>query len=148
GVDRRQVGRESGSAQAAVLPAHVRRAKGPRASAQHLARTAARIAEGGRSRTRKVTRMEFRRYVREHLPSLEVPREEEIVQELAQHLEDVYRDAIATGLDHDAAWAQATAALPSAASDLAAALRTASRSPVNRAGHNGRAHLDGAARPL
>ncbi len=92
--------------------------------------------------------MEFRRYVREHLPSLEVPREEEIVQELAQHLEDVYRDAVATGLDHDAAWAQATAALPSAANDLAAALRTASRSPVSRAGDAWRAHLNEPPRPF
>jgi len=77
--------------------------------------------------------MEFRRYVREHLPALEVLREDEIVEELAQHLEDVYRDGVAAGLDHDAAWARATAALPNAVDELAAALRTASRSPAGRA---------------
>jgi putative ABC transport system permease protein len=92
--------------------------------------------------------MEFRRYVREHLPSLEVRREDEIVEELAQHLEDVYRDALAAGLDHDTAWAQATAALPKAADELAAALRTASRSPVTRAGDAWRAHLNEPPRPL
>ena len=86
--------------------------------------------------------MEFRRYVREHLPPLEILREEEIVDELAQHLEDVYRDGVAAGLDHDAAWARAVAALPKAANELAAALRTASRSPVGRAADAWLAHLD------
>jgi predicted permease len=86
--------------------------------------------------------MDFRRYVREHLPALKVVREEEIVEELSQHLEDLYRDAVASGLEHDAAWARATAALPQAAEDLAAALRVASRSPASRAADALRAHLD------
>ena len=86
--------------------------------------------------------MEFQRYVREHLPALDIAREDEIVQELAQHLEDVYRDGLATGLDHDAAWARATATLPKAAEELAAALRTASRSPMNRARDAWLAHLN------
>ncbi len=92
--------------------------------------------------------MEFRRYVREHVPALEIAREEEIVQELAQHLEDVYREARAVGLDHDAAWTQATDALPKAADELAAALRTASRSSVNRAADAWRAHLNEPPRPF
>jgi putative ABC transport system permease protein len=86
--------------------------------------------------------MEFRRYVREHLPALKILREEEIIEELAQHLEDVYRDGIAAGLDHDGAWARATAALPKAADELAAALRTASRSPADRARDAYLAHLN------
>jgi putative ABC transport system permease protein len=92
--------------------------------------------------------MGFRRYVREQLPALDIAREEEIVQELAQHLEDVYREARAAGLDHDAAWSQATAALPKAADELAASLRTASRSPVNRAADAWRAHLNEPPRPF
>ena len=86
--------------------------------------------------------MDFRSYVREHLPTLNVPREEEIVDELAQHLEDVYREGLAEGLGDDAARTRATATLPSAANELSAALRTASRSPVSRAADAWRAHLD------
>lgn len=86
--------------------------------------------------------MHFRRYVREHLPPLKILREEEIVQELAQHLEDVYREAVSSGLDHDAAWTRATAALPRAADELAVALRSANRSPASRVGDAFRAHLD------
>jgi putative ABC transport system permease protein len=86
--------------------------------------------------------MNFRTYVRDHLPALKVVREEEIVEELAQHLEDLYRDGMASGLEHDAAWARATAALPQAAEDLAAALRVASRSPASRAADTLRTHLE------
>lgn len=92
--------------------------------------------------------MDFQHYVREHLPALNVPREEEIVQELAQHLEDVYRDGLSAGLDQEAAWSRATSSLPRAADDLAAALRTASRSAVNRAGDAWRAHLNEPPRKL
>src|SRR5437016_12399684 len=86
--------------------------------------------------------MEFRSYVRERLPALKFVREEEIVEELSQHLDDIYREGLAAGLDHDAAWARATAALPKAADELAAALRTASRSPANRAADAWRIHLN------
>jgi putative ABC transport system permease protein len=86
--------------------------------------------------------MDFRRYVRDHLPALRVIREDEIVEELAQHLGDVYRDALAAGLEHDAAWAQATAALPQTADELATALRHASRAPASRAVDAWRAHLN------
>ncbi len=86
--------------------------------------------------------MNFRSYVREHVPPLQIGREDEIVEELAQHLEDLYRDGVASGLEHDAAWARAAAALPKAADDLAAALRVASRSPAGRAADTLRAHLD------
>ena len=34
--------------------------------------------------------MDFRRHVREHLPPLAIAREPEIVDELAQHLRDLY----------------------------------------------------------
>jgi predicted permease len=86
--------------------------------------------------------MDFRSYVREHLPALRVIREEEIVEELAQHLDDVYRDGRAGGLEHEAACAQATAALPKAAEELAAALRNASRAPTARAADAWRARLN------
>src|SRR4029079_18520517 len=86
--------------------------------------------------------MNFRSYAREHLPALTIPREEEIVEELSQHLEDLYHDAIGSGLDHDAAFARATAALPKVAEELAAAIRTSSRSPASRAADTLRAHLD------
>ena len=86
--------------------------------------------------------MNFRSYVREHLPALIIPREEEIVEELSQHLEDLYHDAIRSGLDHDAAFERATAALPKVAEELAAAIRTSSRSPASRAADTLRAHLD------
>ena len=86
--------------------------------------------------------MDFRSYVREHLPALRVVREEEIVEELAHHLDDVYRDGRAAGLEHEAAWAQATAALPKAADELAAALRNASRAPTARAADAWRARLN------
>jgi len=86
--------------------------------------------------------MDFRLYVREHLPSLTIAREAEIVEELAQHLEDVYRDARQEGLDHSAAWAKAVGTLPAAADDLARALRSASRTPPGRVADRWRAALD------
>jgi hypothetical protein len=65
-----------------------------------------------------------------------------MVEELSQHLDEIYREALAAGLDHDAAWARATVALPKTADALAAALRTASRSPVNRAADAWRTRLN------
>jgi predicted permease len=56
--------------------------------------------------------MDFRPYLRRHLPPLVVARETEIVEELAQHLEEVYREAIDDGLSHDDAWSRAMAAIP------------------------------------
>jgi putative ABC transport system permease protein len=72
--------------------------------------------------------MDFRRRVREHLPPLRVAREPEIVDELAQHLQDLYDEAIASGLPHDDALARSLAALPGEAAVLARDLETASRS--------------------
>ena len=92
--------------------------------------------------------MDFRGYVREQLPALEGVREAEIVDELAQHLEDLYREGLACGLDDAAALTRATAALPQAAREFAAALRTASRSPVGRTADAWRAHLDEPPRPF
>ena len=56
--------------------------------------------------------MDFRPYLRRHLPPLMVAREAEIVEELAQHLEEIYREAIDDGLSHDEAWSRAMAAVP------------------------------------
>ena len=53
--------------------------------------------------------MDFRPYLRRHLPPLVVAREAEIVEELAQHLEEVYREALDGGLSHDEAWSRAIA---------------------------------------
>ena len=71
--------------------------------------------------------MDFRPYVRKHLPPLTVGREPEIVDELALHLADLYREARVTGLDHDAAFAQAVAALPAQVDAFARELESASR---------------------
>ena len=86
--------------------------------------------------------MDFRPYVREHLPPLMIAREAEIVEELAQHLDDVYTEGRDTGLDHEAAWARAAAALCAAADDLAHGLRSASRTPPERVIDRWRAALD------
>ena len=39
--------------------------------------------------------MDFRQYARDQLPSLLTPCEPEILEELAQHLEDLYRESSA-----------------------------------------------------
>ena len=72
--------------------------------------------------------MDFHQYVREHLPPLAIAREPEIVDELAQHLSDLYAEARDAGLDHDAALARASAALPEYSEDLAREIESASRS--------------------
>src|SRR5687767_5540047 len=53
----------------------------------------------------------WNRYIREHLPSpgLRPEREEEIIEELSQHLEAVYDDAIAGGASRQEAFAKASA---------------------------------------
>ena len=71
--------------------------------------------------------MDFRRHVREHLPPLTLEREPEIVDELALHLSDLYREARASGLDHDAALARALAAIPQHSDAFAHDLESASR---------------------
>ena len=75
--------------------------------------------------------MDFRQYVREQLPSLLTPREPEILEELAQHLEDLYREGRSIGLDHDAALARATRAL-TASAQTAKDIRSSSRAPAER----------------
>jgi predicted permease len=71
--------------------------------------------------------VDFREYVRAHLPPLTIAREPEIIDELAQHLGDLYREGRATGLDHDAALARAAAAIPQEPHTLAHEIETASR---------------------
>jgi predicted permease len=78
-----------------------------------------------------MTAMDFREYVREQLPSLLTPREPEILEELAQHLEDLYREQRSAGLDHDEALARAARALTTSA-QIAGDIRSASRAPVER----------------
>ena len=71
--------------------------------------------------------MDFRRCVRDRLPPLVIRREPEIVDELAQHLSDLYREARAAGVSHDAAVARAIAALPASGAALAHDIEAASR---------------------
>jgi putative ABC transport system permease protein len=71
--------------------------------------------------------MDFRRLVRDRLPPLAISREPEIVDELAQHLSDLYQDARAAGEPHETALARAEAALPSSSQDLARDIEHASR---------------------
>ena len=71
--------------------------------------------------------MDFRQYVRDRLPPLALSREPEIVDELAQHLSDLYQEARGAGASHDAALARASAALPASTGDLARDIESASR---------------------
>jgi putative ABC transport system permease protein len=70
--------------------------------------------------------MDFRQHVRDHLPPLAIAREPEIVDELGQHLTDIYQEARATGATHDTAVARAIAALPRP-DELAREIESASR---------------------
>jgi hypothetical protein len=70
--------------------------------------------------------MDFRRYVPEHLPPLSTGRERDIVDELAQHLGDLYDEARADGATHEAALAHAIASLPTSA-ELARDIESANR---------------------
>ncbi len=71
--------------------------------------------------------MDFRSYVREYLSTLTLPREPEVVEELAEHLQDVYQDARASGVDHDAALARAQATLAGDPREIAHRIEAASR---------------------
>ena len=75
--------------------------------------------------------MDFHQYVREQLPSLLTPREPEILEELAHHLEDLYREGRSAGFDHEAALARATRAL-TASLQTASDIRSSSRAPFER----------------
>src|SRR5687767_11427043 len=86
--------------------------------------------------------MDFRPYVRDHLPPLTIARDAEIVEELALHLADIYREGRNAGLDHAAAWLEAVSALPETPDDLATSLRSASRSSPGRVVDRWRAALD------
>jgi hypothetical protein len=86
--------------------------------------------------------MDFRPYVREQLASLAVAREADIVEELAQHLEDVYRECVDEGLGHEAARARAMDALPAAIGEMVMALRSTSRTPGERIADRWRTALD------
>ena len=70
---------------------------------------------------------DWRAIVRDHLPPLDVSREPEIVDELAQHLAELYAEAIAAGASHEAAFAAARRALPPRGDHLAADILTAGR---------------------
>ena len=56
---------------------------------------------------------DWRAVVRAHVSRLELEREPEILDELAQHLSDLYDEARADGRTDDDAFAIACAALPS-----------------------------------
>ena len=71
--------------------------------------------------------MDFRQYVRDRLPPLAIAREPEIVDELAQHLGDLYQEARAAGETHEAALARASDALPPSSQELARDIESASR---------------------
>ena len=71
--------------------------------------------------------MDFHRYVRDHLPPLAIAREPEIVDELAQHLSDLYQEALSNGATADVALARAVAALPPESGELGRDIERASR---------------------
>ncbi len=71
--------------------------------------------------------MDFRPHVRSRLPSLTIARAPEVVDELAEHLGELYQEARASGASHEAAFARAVAALPDTPGQLAQAIETASR---------------------
>jgi putative ABC transport system permease protein len=79
---------------------------------------------------------DWRAIVRAHLPKLDIEHGPEIVDELAQHLADLYDEAIAGGRTPEEALAIARAALPARrdrlARDLAAARESAPRRAADR----------------
>jgi predicted permease len=77
--------------------------------------------------------MDFRPYLHRHLPPLMVAREAEIVEELAQHLEELYRDAIDHGLSHDEAWSRALAAVPTSTEATTTELSTMTKPTIMKA---------------
>jgi putative ABC transport system permease protein len=78
--------------------------------------------------------MDFRQHVRSHLPALDLRREPEIVEEIAEHLAELYDEARQEGLTHEAALERAHTALPGYAAGFARELRTAAEplAPVRR----------------
>jgi len=71
--------------------------------------------------------MDFRRYVRDRVPPLAVAREPEIIDELAEHLSDLYQEGLAAGASHETAMARAAAALPADEAALARHIESATR---------------------
>ena len=71
---------------------------------------------------------DWRSVVRAHVPPLELEREPEILDELSQHLSDLYDEAIADGQPADEAFRIACTALPRERERLARDLVTARRS--------------------
>ena len=71
--------------------------------------------------------MDFRRYVRDRLPPRAVRREPEIVDEWAQHLAELYQEALAAGASEPDARASACAALSEHPLQLAREIESASR---------------------
>jgi predicted permease len=90
--------------------------------------------------------VDFKRYVREHLPPLTIQREPEIVDELALHLAELYREARSAGFDPASALARAAAALPRDSAGFARELESASTALPDLIAGRWRAHVDG--RPL
>jgi putative ABC transport system permease protein len=86
--------------------------------------------------------MDFRPHVLSHLASLKLAHQVEIVEELAQHLEDVYQESIESGLSHSEGVARAIGVLPATAGELARAVQAASSAPAARIGDSLRAALD------
>ena len=71
--------------------------------------------------------MDFRQYVRERLSPLALAREPEIVDELAEHLSDLYEEARTAGASHEHALARAAAAIPGDDAALARHIESAAR---------------------
>jgi putative ABC transport system permease protein len=71
--------------------------------------------------------MDFKAYVRTHLPSLSIAREPEIVDELAQHLGDLYEEGRAAGFSHDDALARAVKSMADHPEVLGREIESASR---------------------
>jgi predicted permease len=86
--------------------------------------------------------MDFRRHVRAHLPPVLVSREPEIVTEIAEHLSDLYEEARADGLSHDAAVARASSALPAYAAEFARELERSADTLPQRAAHRWQSAVD------
>jgi predicted permease len=72
--------------------------------------------------------MDFREFVRRRLPPLTLAREPEIIDELAQHLADVYEEARAAGTSHEAALERAASVIADRSGALASEIESASRS--------------------
>jgi putative ABC transport system permease protein len=75
---------------------------------------------------------DWRAFVRGRIPPLELEQEPEILDELAQHLSDVYEEALTDGRSEDEALAIAAATLPAERERLAREILTARRSLPGR----------------